>query len=136
MSPRLVARCASLVFLYTTMRCAMKTYTGTCHCGEVVFAFEADEISKGLRCNCSICKRLGVVMSMKVAPEQFRVLAGRESVKVYLFGDKVVPHSYCDRCGIYVFYENEQQCRVNLGCVDEVDTFTIEIVQYDGRNLL
>jgi hypothetical protein len=101
-----------------------------------VFAFDADEIAKGLRCNCSICRRLGAVMSMKVAPEHFRVLAGRESVKVYLFEDKVVNHSYCNKCGIYVFYEHEQQCRVNLGCVDEVDTFSIEILHFDGKNLL
>ena len=114
----------------------MRTYTGTCHCGKVVFSFESEEVTRGLRCNCSICKRLGVVMSMSVAPERFRVLAGREHINVYRFLDRVVPHSYCSNCGIYTFYDGKQQCRVNLGCVDEVDTFSLEIVHYDGKNLL
>lgn len=75
-------------------------------------------------------------MSMKIAPEHFRVLSGRESIKVYLFEDRVVHHSFCTRCGIYVFYENEQQCRVNLGCVDQVDTFSIPFTVFDGKNAL
>ena len=74
-------------------------------------------------------------MSMKIAPERFRVLIGRESIKVYLFEDKVVHHSYCSKCGIYVFYEHEQQCRVNLGCVGEVDTFSIKILPFDGKTI-
>lgn len=73
---------------------------------------------------------------MKIDPEHFRVLAGRENIKVYLFEDKVVHHSYCNSCGIYVFYEHAQQCRANLGCVDDVDIFSIEIVLFDGKNLL
>jgi hypothetical protein len=47
----------------------------------------------------------------------------------------VVHHSYCSKCGIYVFYEHEQQCRVNLGCVDEVDTFSINILHFDGKTI-
>jgi hypothetical protein len=113
----------------------MKTYTGTCHCGRVVFTFKIDEIVKGIRCNCSICRRLGVIMSMKISPEHFRVLAGRDCIKIYLFGDKVVNHSYCTECGIYVFYEHEQQCRVNLGCVEEVDISSIETLHIDGKSL-
>ena len=41
----------------------MKTYTGSCHCGAVRFAFKAPEIDKGLRCNCSLCRRKGALMS-------------------------------------------------------------------------
>lgn len=114
----------------------MTTYTGTCHCGEVVFSFEAEDVTQGLRCNCSICKRHGAVMSMKIDPARFRVLSGRESIKVYLFEDKVVRHSFCTKCSIYVFYEHETQCRVNLGCVDQVDTFSIPITFFDGKNKL
>lgn len=55
---------------------------------------------------------------------------------VYLFEDRVVHHSFCTKCGIYVFYEHEKQCRVNLGCVDQVDTFSIPITFFDGKNLL
>ncbi|MHA2939058.1 GFA family protein [Vibrio sp. RC27] len=34
-------------------------YTGSCHCGAVTFRFDGDEITKGLRCNCSICIKKG-----------------------------------------------------------------------------
>jgi hypothetical protein len=114
----------------------VKTFTGTCHCGDVVFNFNAEEIVRGLRCNCSICKRIGAVMSMKIAPSDFRLLTERNCIKVYRFDDKAVHHSYCNQCGIYVFYEHQQQCRINLGCVDEVDTSNLEILYFDGLHIL
>ena len=38
-------------------------YNGSCHCGAVKFTFEDAEPLTGVRCNCSICKRKGAVMS-------------------------------------------------------------------------
>jgi hypothetical protein len=32
-------------------------YRGSCHCGAVRFSYEGEVITKGLRCNCSICSR-------------------------------------------------------------------------------
>jgi hypothetical protein len=119
----------------------MKKYIGTCHCGKVKFSFNAEEIEKGIRCNCSICKRLGVVMSPRITRENLEVLAGKDLLKVYLHGDKEIKFTFCNNCGIYAFYEpvdvaKFNQCRVNLGCVEEIDTFSLEIVFFDGKNLL
>jgi hypothetical protein len=46
--------------LATDGRCLSKmsnkrTYQASCHCGAVRFRFRSDEITKGCRCNCSIC---------------------------------------------------------------------------------
>ena len=36
-----------------------------CHCGEVEAEINvSDQLAKTIRCNCSICKRKGAVMSM------------------------------------------------------------------------
>ncbi len=114
----------------------MKRYTGSCHCGKVEFAFESEEITRGTRCNCSMCKRLGVVHSLKLEPGSIKVLSGEDHLKIYLHGDKEVPFAFCSNCGIYVFYDGRQQGKVNLGCVDAVDTFKLDISVYDGKNLL
>ena len=114
----------------------MKSYEGKCHCGAIEFYFESEEIKEGLRCNCSFCKRLGLVFSLILAPEKSEIRSGKGNLKVYQFGDKDISHRYCDNCGIYVFYESLKQCRVNLGCVDEVDIFSLNIHFYDGKHLL
>ena len=114
----------------------MKTHRGSCHCGRVEFEFDADEITEGLRCNCSLCKRLGLVFSLAIAPQHFRLVSGKQHLKPYRFGQKDITHLYCDSCGIYVYYESKQQCRANLGCVDAVDSFSLQVHFYDGEHLL
>lgn len=114
----------------------MTEYTGSCHCGETTFAFDSEDITKGIRCTCSICKRLGVAHSPKIQPHQFRISTGESNLKIYLHGDRDLNFSFCGTCGVYVFYTSEEWGRVNLGCVDSIDTFNLEIDLFDGKNLL
>jgi len=37
---------------------AAQSYSGSCHCGAVAFTVEVDT-STALKCNCSICTKLG-----------------------------------------------------------------------------
>ena len=55
----------------------MKTYRGSCHCGAIRFAFKGPEkIENGLRCNCSICRRKGALMSgFTIAPDEIEIEA-------------------------------------------------------------
>ena len=49
-----------------------------CHCGEVEAEINVDGgLKKILKCNCSICKRKGAIMSM-VKNEDFKILKGEE----------------------------------------------------------
>ena len=85
-----------------------KSYAGRCHCGAVRFKFASEEIKTGLRCNCSIC--------------------------------------FCRICGIAPFnsvasipadYQGSAKpgnCRVNLGCVDDLDGLALSIELVDGRS--
>ena len=45
----------------------------TCHCGEVEAEINIDgDLAKVIKCNCSICKRRGAIMSM-VKNEDFKI---------------------------------------------------------------
>ena len=118
---------------------ATREYRGSCHCGAVRFRFRSEPITVGCRCNCSICVRKGAVMSTRYfAPEDFDELVGLATVHVYRFGDHMVNHYFCGVCGIYPFHDattNPGHYRINLGCVDDVDTLSLEIQLLDGRSL-
>ena len=60
----------------------MKTYRGSCHCGAIRFAFKGPEkIENGLRCNCSICRRKGALMSgFTIAPDEIEIEVTGETI--------------------------------------------------------
>jgi hypothetical protein len=125
---------------------ASKSYRGSCHCGAVRFRFESDEITSGIRCNCSICIRKGMVMSSQYFPADAFEVEGEEALGDYQFGDKAVSHYFCKRCGISPFnrvaslpagYGGRAKIgdrRVNLGCVDGVDPLALKIEIIDGKS--
>ncbi len=117
-----------------------KHYSGSCHCGAIKFSYEGDEITAGLRCNCSICSRKGAMMSPEAIPEDaFKVEANAEDLGLYQFDSRIARHYFCRRCGIYTHNETARMpghYRVNLGCVDDLDTSGFEVTVFDGKNLL
>jgi hypothetical protein len=119
-------------------RAVTKTYTGSCHCGAVRFRFRSEEITRGLRCNCSICIRKGAVMSTRYfEPADFEELTGLEALGLYQWGDKQVNNYFCKTCGIYPFHEvtaKPGHYRVNLGCVDELNPLELAIDLVDGKS--
>jgi len=118
----------------------MKQYKGSCHCGAIRFSYEGEEIDRGVRCNCSICKRKGAMMSSEIIDqEKLKIEAEAGALGLYQFGLKTAKHYFCKKCGIYTFHETARKpghYRVNLGCIDEVDTFSLESEVFDGKHLL
>jgi len=116
----------------------IRSYDGHCHCGAVRFRFRAEEITRGIRCNCSICIRRGAVMSSSyVSPEDIELIEGRDALAVYRFGDLTMNHYFCRTCGIHPFAEiirEPGRYRFNLGCVEGVDPLALEIGLIDGRS--
>jgi hypothetical protein len=112
-------------------------YEARCHCGAMRLRFRSDEITEGIRCNCSICIRRGAVMSLAYfGPDDIELLEGREGLSLYQFGDRMVNHWTCPTCGIYVFHDvvgKPGWLRLNLGCVEGLDTFALKIKFIDGR---
>ena len=117
----------------------LKTYKGSCHCGAVKFSFECVAVTKGVRCNCSICSRKGAIMSPEpIAPEKFRIVAEEGKLGLYQFGIKTANHYFCKNCGIYTFHTSSRKLGyywANLGCVEGVDIFTLATEVLDGKSL-
>jgi hypothetical protein len=83
---------------------ALKTYSGSCHCGAV--RFEADiDLSQGTnRCNCSICSKARSWFAL-VSPDRFRQLSGAEAQAEYQWTPAGQPASnlhyrFCKTCGV------------------------------------
>ncbi len=115
-------------------------YQGSCHCGAVRFSFESEIIKKGIRCNCSICIRKGAVMSTQIiAPEMFIIDTEEGALGLYDFGSKTAKHYFCKHCGIYTFHQTLRKpghFRINLGCLEGIDTISMETDFFDGKNLI
>src|SRR5215831_15658855 len=117
----------------------VRTYEGRCHCGAVRFRFRSEEITKGIRCNCSICVRRGAVMSAEwVRAEDIEHVEGKDALTLYRFGDLMMNHYFCRTCGVFPFsevIERPGRLRINLGCVEGIDPYGLEIGLVDGRSL-
>ena len=114
----------------------VKTYTGHCHCGAVRFRITTEEITRGMRCNCSICVRKGVVMSVPYFSPQEIQVEGREALTLYQWGDRMVNNWFCRTCGIHPFHDVTEKTghyRVNLGCIDGLDVLSLPIELVDGK---
>ena len=109
-----------------------------CHCNGVEAEINIlENFDKTLRCNCSLCKRKGAVMSM-VKNEDFKIVKGEDKLKLYQFHTKVAKHYFCSVCGIYTHHNprsNPEMTGFNLGCIDEINIFDLKnIAVNDGQN--
>ena len=109
-----------------------------CHCGKVEAEINVpDQLEKLIKCNCSICKRKGAIMSF-VTNENFKITKGMDKLKVYQFHSKIAKHYFCSDCGIYTHHNpriNPALTGFNIGCIDEIDTFKITNISIaDGNN--
>ena len=108
-----------------------------CHCGEIEAEINTTTLSKVIRCNCSICKRKGAIMSM-VKNEDFKIVKGEDKIKLYQFHTKVAKHFFCINCGIYTHHNpriNPAMTGFNVGCIEGIDTFKLkDIVIADNIN--
>jgi|TARA_B110000858_G_scaffold188456_1_gene234001 hypothetical protein len=109
-----------------------------CHCGLVEAEINLhDKLEKVIKCNCSICKRKGAVMSM-VKNDDFKITKGQDKLRLYQFHTKVAKHYFCSNCGIYTHHHprsNPAMTGFNVSCLDEVDVFEFKDVAInDGKN--
>ncbi len=105
-----------------------------CHCGSVEAEILLDNITKTLRCNCSICKRKGSIMAL-VKNEDFKIVKGKEKLTLYQFHTKVAKHFFCSKCGIYTHHNprsNPAMTGFNLGCIDEIDIFRLKDISINN----
>lgn len=76
----------------------LKTYHGSCHCGDIAFEVDLDLTNGASRCNCSFCRKTRN-WSARTTPEHFRLLKG-ELAKYDRTGQGFIGHGFCPRCGV------------------------------------
>ena len=111
----------------------------TCHCEKVELEVNIPDegFKKLMRCNCSLCKKKGAIMT-PIPKETLKVVKGEDVLKLYQYHTKVAKHYFCSNCGIYTHHHprsNPAMTGFNLGCVDEVDVASLkDITLIDGQN--
>ncbi|MEB2314127.1 MAG: GFA family protein [Sorangiineae bacterium] len=111
------------------------THEGGCHCGAIRYRVELDLEAPAITCNCSICGKSGSYLQF-VAPAQFTLERGEESLTDYQFNEKVIHHLFCKTCGIKAFARGVgpqgPMVAVNVRTLDAVDAFTIPTKEFPG----
>ena len=109
----------------------------SCHCGNVEAEITVESIQKKMRCNCSICKRKGTIMSV-VDNENFKIVKGSDKLKLYQFHSKIAKHYFCSNCGIYTHHSRRSDPNtygINVGCLEGVNPFDLNnVTMFDGVN--
>jgi hypothetical protein len=115
-------------------------YKARCHCGRVRFSFRSPEIKTGARCDCSLCLRRGAVLSPTYIPAaDFTPHRDPNDLGLYLWNEKVLSNYFCKTCGIFTYIADGENgkdgYRVNLGCVEGLAPFALDIRRIDGKSV-
>ena len=111
----------------------------SCHCGGVEIEVNVpDQYEKLMRCNCSLCKRKGAIMT-PVGHDDIKVIKGQDLLKLYQYHTKVAEHYFCSKCGIYTHSNprsnHDKVYMLNVACIEGVKPFELEnITVNDGIN--
>lgn len=124
---------------FTIMESAMTTdlLYGSCHCGAVRFEVRT-ALEPAIRCNCSLCRRKGAVMSPAFAAGELRILQGEDALTLYQFNTRTAKHYFCKHCGIYPFHQTRKdplRWRANIGCLEGIDLDVRDVPVNDGASL-
>ena len=69
----------------------------SCHCGAI--HLEADTAPEAVTdCNCSICRRYGVLWAY-YSPKHVRVVAASDATDIYMWNDRSIEFHRCKVCG-------------------------------------
>lgn len=114
------------------------TYHGSCQCGAVRLSAELD-LAQAATCNCSRCRRLGLVLAFAPAAA-FRLEAGGEATTEYLFNWHAISHRFCRTCGVEAYAmgalpDGTPMAAVNVNCLDGVDPRALAARHHDGASL-
>ena len=110
-------------------------YKLSCHCGSVQLEIMTD-LSVIKQCNCSICKRKSAKMNL-LSKNDIKSIKGESYLSTYEFGTYKAKHYFCKICGIYTHHIRKSDPNgigVNIGCIDELDSFSIDAELLDMKN--
>ncbi len=117
---------------------AAVTTHGSCHCGAVHWEFRG-EIPDATICNCTVCRRYGVLWAYAYDGKGISVDDRSGALTAYVCGSQTLAFNFCSRCGNLVSWRalrpsNNGLTRiaVNLRLADPHDVASIRLQRFDG----
>ena len=111
-------------------------HQGSCHCGAVKFEVALDP-TKGSRCNCSICTKLGIVGAI-AKPGDLTV--DESACSTYRWGGMTATRFFCKHCGITTHLRGHlpelggDYISINLLALEDIEPAEIDLIYWDGRH--
>ena len=92
-----------------------------------------------MECNCSLCSKRGWLLAM-AKESDFKLEKGADMLTEYQFHKKVIHHTFCKVCGTASFGrgkdgEGNDVYAINVRCLDDVDTATLAVHKYNGKDI-
>jgi hypothetical protein len=106
----------------------------SCHCGAVRLTLQnpPDHVTE---CNCSICRRYGVLWAY-YAPSDVAIRAEPRATDFYAWGDRTLEFHRCRNCGCLTHWapvdRTQQRMGINARLLDPVILRSLRIRKLDG----
>ncbi|MGB7815827.1 MAG: GFA family protein [Methylotenera sp.] len=107
---------------------------GSCHCGSVKWQFD-DDPESATACNCTICRRYGVLWIYDFENERIKVSG---PTTIYTRG-KALEFHFCPTCGCVAYWraqktdqEGKRRIAVNLRLSEPEPVANLPIDHFDG----
>lgn len=108
---------------------------GTCHCGAVRWTMEHVPES-ATACNCTVCRRYGVLWAYGYEGEDIRVSGPTQA---YVRGDRQLGFHFCPSCGCVAYWrsleagaDGRRRIAVNLRLTEPGPVAAVPIDHFDG----
>ena len=110
-------------------------YSGKCHCGAVHWTLNG-EIESATACNCTICRRYGVIWAYHYENEAIHVTG---PTRAYVWGSRQIGFHFCETCGCVAYWraiepgqDGRRRIAVNLRLSEPEPVANIPIDPFDG----
>ena len=110
---------------------------GSCHCGAVRWRFDGVPESV-TACNCTICRRYGVLWAYDYEGERIGVTGPTQS---YLWQNHKIEFHFCAHCGCVAYWrgrlpreDGRRRSAVNVRLAEPEAVAAIPIEHFDGLN--
>lgn len=107
----------------------------SCHCGAVHLRVEADPPEAVTDCNCSICRRYGVLWAY-YSPRQVRIDPPQGATEIYIWGDQMLEFHRCRTCACVTHWasidRDHDRMGVNVRLMDIDVLEAVRIRRLDG----
>jgi hypothetical protein len=108
---------------------------GACHCGAVRWSFDGDPGSV-TACNCTICRRYGVLWAYDYENERIRVSG---PTRAYVWGERHIGFHFCPDCGCIAYWrglkprdDGRRRIAVNVRLAEPDAVGALPVDHFDG----